>query len=143
EDLRAELVEAVLRPQLEVVTHPRPERVALEPGVRPQRGGDEDAAQLVDLELDRRGHIDATDHRHARIEPRKTREAFLERLPLLHRVRDDAGVETAREHELVLCRAREDLAKTRRNGGPSLTVDRVFVLPSKHPAPPLPRRGQG
>ncbi len=103
--------------------------VAAELGVLQQRGGDPDAALLVELRL-RRASVEEALHPAAllaqRVERRET--ALDERRPVARRVGEEAAVHTARHDDPL----REGLPKAGRKREAVLVVKGVLVLAKKH-----------
>src|ERR1035437_5604919 len=116
-------------PDLEVVVDARDRDVAAELGVLQQRGGDADAALLVELCL-RRARVEEALHPAALFAQRvERREAALdERRPVARRVGEETAVHAARHDDAF----REGLPEAGRQREAVLVVEGVFVLAKKH-----------
>src|SRR5262249_34259258 len=91
---------------------------------------------IVDLTLDCARDIDAPQFLNRAVELGELRKTLLERCPLRHRVRDEAGIEAARENHVTLAERRERVAISRRQRRPAFGVDRVLVAAAKHEKTP-------
>src|SRR5690606_26100785 len=121
----------MLRPQLEMPSHPGPKRFLVELRLLTQMRGNEHAPRLVELALHRSRNVEPPKAHDVRIHARQLGDLFFELLPRSERVQVQAGVEgRRRDHEtLVPSGTRNRFAEPYGQADPPLGVDRVLELP--------------
>src|SRR4029434_10193170 len=97
-----------------------------------ERRRHEDTTRVVDLTLDRTRDVDALQLLYGAVELRQLRQALFEGRPLGRRVRDEAGVERARQDDAALADRREHVTVAGGEARAPLRIDRVLVATAKH-----------
>src|SRR5882724_7310249 len=126
------------RPDLDPLHRPRPGDFLDQPDVFAETGRDEDPAQLVDGALLRGRDEGAREEADVPIEDGSGGDLLREPLPGGGSERDQAGIDQVRrDEELVRALRGEQLAKSGREAGAPLGVDRVLEDARKHRRSPV------
>src|SRR5882672_4794622 len=126
------------RPDLDPLHRPRPGDFLDQPDVFAETGRDEDPAQLVDGALLRGRDEGAREEADVPIEDGPGGDLLREPLPGGGSERDQAGIDQVRrDEELVRALGGEQLAKSGREAGAPLGVDRVLEDARKHRRSPV------
>src|SRR5205823_8586312 len=119
-------------PDLEPGVDADDDRVALDPGVRSQAAGQNDAALGVELAVGDAREGEALELPYAGLGGGQGGDPLGEAFPVLHRVDEQAAVEAPRDDQPL----RQLRAELRGDGDPAFVVDRVLELTEEQAGTP-------